>query len=68
MAGDSRSRISWIPIAWTVACLLVLGVAFFAVSWPYVDVHNNLREATSWDWRQVTFATRSAAESNTGRF
>ena len=52
MAGDSRSRISWIPIAWTVACLLVLGVAFFAVSWPYVDVHSNLREATSWDWRQ----------------
>jgi hypothetical protein len=57
MAGSARSPISWIPIAWTVACLVVLGVAFLAVSWPYVDLHNNLREATSWGWgRYVRYA------------
>ena len=57
IAGDTRSRISWIPIAWTVACLAVLGAALFAVSWPYVDLHNNLREATSWGWgRYVRYA------------
>ena len=57
MAGDARSRISWIPIAWTVACVVVLGVAFFTISWPYVDLHNNLREATSWGWgRYVRYA------------
>jgi len=50
MAGDSRPRVSWIPIAWSVACLVVLSVAFLGISWPYVDVHNNLREATSVGW------------------
>jgi hypothetical protein len=57
MAGDSRPRVSWIPVAWTVACLVILGIAFFGISWPYVDVHNNLREATSWGWgRYVRYA------------
>jgi hypothetical protein len=57
MAGDSRPRVSWIPVAWTVACLVVLGIGFLGISWPYVDVHNNLREATSWGWgRYVRYA------------
>lgn len=57
MSGHARSRISWIPIAWTIGCVVVLGVAFFGISWPYVDVHNNLREATSWGWgRYVRYA------------
>ena len=57
MSGDSRPRVSGIPVAWTVACLVVLGIAFLGMSWPYVDVHNNLREATSWGWgRYVRYA------------
>jgi hypothetical protein len=63
MAGDTRSRISWIPIAWTIACLVVLGVAFFTISWPYVDLHNNLREATSSGWgRYVRYAFSRGVE------
>jgi len=63
MADGLRSRVSWIPVAWAAACVLLLGVAFFAVSWPYVDVHNNLREASRWDWRQYArFAFSSGIE------
>jgi hypothetical protein len=48
----SRLRIHWLPIAWTAGCLAVSGLTFFTISWPYVDVHNNLREATTWSWGQ----------------
>jgi hypothetical protein len=30
---------------------MALGLAFFAIPWPYVDVVNVLRDATSWGWQ-----------------
>ncbi len=52
MLSGSGSRLSWIPIAWVVACAIVLGDAFFSISWSYVDSYKNLREITGWNWTQ----------------
>ena len=48
----AKSRIHWLPLAWAAACLVVLGLAFFSISWAFVDVHNVFREATSGSWSQ----------------
>lgn len=48
----SSSRISWLPVAWAVGCLALLGLALFSISWSYVDLYNVLREATNASWRQ----------------
>lgn len=48
----AKSRIHWLPLAWAAGCLLVLGLAFFSISWAFVDVHNVFREATSGSWSQ----------------
>ena len=52
MLPASSSRLSWAPMAWAAACVLILGQAFFTVSWSYVDTYKNLREITTWDWPQ----------------
>lgn len=52
MVAETESRFSWIPIAWVTACVVVLGYAFFTVSWSYVDFYKNMREVTTWDWAQ----------------
>jgi len=44
------SRLSWIAIAWAAGWLAILGIAYFAISWPYIDVYNNLREVTRSSW------------------
>lgn len=43
---------SRLPIVWALGCVVVLGVAFWSVSWPYVDAYNNLNEASRWTWSQ----------------
>ena len=48
----AKSRIHWLPLAWAAGCLVVLGLAFFSISWAFVDVHNVFREATSGSWSQ----------------
>ena len=53
MVSEPESRFSWIPIAWVAACVVVLGYAFFTISWSYVDLYRNLREVTTWDWQQL---------------
>jgi len=40
----------WLPIVWAVGWTTVLGVAFFTLPWPYVDIVNVLRDATTWAW------------------
>ena len=52
MVSEPDSRFSWIPTAWVTACVVVLGHAFFTVSWSYVDFYKNMREVTTWDWSQ----------------
>jgi hypothetical protein len=44
-------RSYWLPSAWALAWTIALGLVFFTISWPYVDVVNVLRDATSWDWQ-----------------
>ena len=35
-----RLALGWLPPAWALGWTIVLGVAFFALPWPYVDVVN----------------------------
>jgi hypothetical protein len=44
-------RLHWLPLAWALGWTIALGFAFFALPWPYVDVVNVLRDATSWGWQ-----------------
>jgi len=44
-------RSYWLPSAWALGWTSALGLAFFAIPWPYVDVVNVLRDATSWGWQ-----------------
>jgi hypothetical protein len=50
MASVPGIRISWLPAVWAAVWVVVLGFAFFSISWSYVDVHNVFREATSASW------------------
>lgn len=50
MTAVSHTRVSWLPAIWAAVWVVVLGFAFFSISWPYVDVHNVFREATSTGW------------------
>ena len=52
MPAVPESRSSWLPVAWASGWLVVLGLAFFSISWPYVDLHNNLRAVTDTSWPQ----------------
>ena len=45
------ANLGWLPPAWALGWTIVLGAAFFSLSWPYVDVVNVLRDATSWGWQ-----------------
>lgn len=45
------ANLGWLPPAWALGWTIVLGTAFFSLSWPYVDVVNVLRDATSWGWQ-----------------
>jgi hypothetical protein len=38
-------------LAWALVWTIVFGLAFFTIPWPYVDVVNVLRDATSWGWQ-----------------
>ena len=59
----ARPRLSRLPIILTVGCVVVFGLAFFSISWPYVDAYNNLHEASRWTWRQyVSYAVRGGTE------
>ena len=40
-------------MAWAATCVVVLGHAFLAISWSYVDTYRNLRELTTWNWPQL---------------
>jgi hypothetical protein len=51
-APVSEARISWLPVAWAVGWIVILGLAFFSISWPYIDLHSNLRAATDTSWPQ----------------
>lgn len=63
MVADPGSRLSWIPIAWVAACVIVIGHAFFSISWPYVDLYRNLREVSTWSWPQfIRFAFGGSLE------
>lgn len=46
------NRVSWLPAIWGAVWVVILGFAFFTISWSYVDVHNVFREATSSGWSQ----------------
>jgi len=50
LSATLRPRASWLPIAWALTCVTVLGVVFFSISWPYVDMYTNLREAATLSW------------------
>ena len=50
--GQLRPRLSPLPLVWALGCVAALGVALFAISWPYVDAYNNLREASAAGWRR----------------
>lgn len=52
MKPAGQLRLSPLPIVWAAACVILFAIAFFSIPWPYVDAHNNLREATTWNWRQ----------------
>jgi hypothetical protein len=53
MIASPATRFSRIPIAWAAACVVVLGLGFFSISWSYVDTYRNLRDLNTWDWQQV---------------
>jgi hypothetical protein len=46
------SRVSWIAIAWAAGWLAIFASAYFSISWPYIDVYNNLREVSRTSWPQ----------------
>jgi hypothetical protein len=48
----NTTRAIWLPVAWALACVAAFGLAFSAVSWPYVDVFSAIREASTWTWPQ----------------
>jgi len=50
MAAVPSIRVAWLPAIWAAVWVVILGVAFFSISWSYVDVHNVFREATSASW------------------
>jgi hypothetical protein len=47
----TSARVHWLPTAWALVWIIVCGLAFFTIPWPYVDVVNVLRDATSWSWQ-----------------
>jgi hypothetical protein len=51
-APATGSRLSWIAIAWAAGWLAILAIAYFSISWPYIDVYNNLREVSRRAWPQ----------------
>jgi hypothetical protein len=54
-------------MAWAAACVVVLGLAYFSISWSYVDTYRNLREVTTWDWGQfIRFAFGGSIEYRPG--
>jgi hypothetical protein len=53
----SPTRAFWFPVAWALASVVAFGLAYSAVSWPYVDVFTAIREAATWTWPQyVSYA------------
>ena len=43
-------RLHWLPLAWALVWTIILGVAFFAQPWPYMDVAKALRDAATSGW------------------
>ena len=46
-------RLHWLPCVWALGWTLAFGLAFFSISWPYVDVVNNLTRAAEWEWQET---------------
>ena len=51
MTSARVPALAWLPPAWALVWIIVCGLAFFTVPWPYVDVVNVLHDATSWSWQ-----------------
>jgi hypothetical protein len=47
----TSARVHWLSPTWASVWIIVFAFAFFTIPWPYVDVVNVLRDATSWSWQ-----------------
>lgn len=49
--SDNADRVSWLPVAWAGLYLVVMGTAFYSISWALNDTYAQLATADRLSWR-----------------